>query len=281
MNASAVLPGPLEIAGYLALWPALYLWGVGCLIGDAAGLGRPTALASTMLISLALSVYLVDRVKLADRFRDPADADTHAARDAWLWPRRRPVRALAAAGFLVATVVGFLVHPALALAPLVGQAGVFAYSGRPPGARARRLKDLLVWKNFAAAAALTVVAAVTVALPIDPRALPVNAAVMALLLVLADCILCDVADEHGDRRHGTVTVPVLFGPGRGRVLASILAALAALWVWLEGGRSPAAWALGIAASQAVLGGMGAGILRNATDLRLPILAAAVWLTGSA
>jgi len=273
---------PFEIAGYLAVWPALYTLSAAVLLADLVGSERPTILAGTLLTTLSLSLYLIDRVKLADRAMDPGDADTHPKRHAWLWAHRSLARSLAAVAFAVATGAGFLIHPAMALAPLAGQAAVFAYSGLAPKASRspRRVKDLPLLKNLAAAGGLTLLAAITLGHLNDPAALTptVPGAEILLLLIFADCLLCDVGDEPGDRKHGTTTIPVLLGPRTGRLVACVLALSAAFWIWLEGERAAATWAIGLGATQVVLAGLPRELLRNATDLRLPLLALAVMLT---
>lgn len=265
------------------MWPALYTLSVAVLLADVVGMRRPTLLAGVVLTALALSVYLIDRVKLADLAMDPADADTHPKRHAWLWSHRVLARSLAGVAFMVATVAGYLIHPVLALAPLAGQASVFAYSGLPPtGSRSpRRVKDMPLLKNLAAAGGLTVLAAITLGHMDEPKVLwsEIRGTEVLLLLVFADCVLCDVGDEAGDRKHGTTTIPVVLGPRTGRIVACVLALSAGFWIWLEGERSAGMWAIGIGASQVLLAGLPKWLLRNATDLRLPLLALMATLAG--
>ncbi len=273
----------LDIAGYLAVWPALYLWAAASMFADLAGLPRPEATASIFLMALAMSVYLVDRVKLADRFLDPADADTHPARHAWLWKHRVLARGLAGAAAVIASAAGFMLHPALAGGPLVGQVAVFAYSGLPPGTPSRfaRLKDIPLVKNLAASLGLTTISVLAVRHMGEPAfALEdfAPAAVVAIL-VFADCMLCDVGDARGDGLHGTRTIPVIFGTGVGRAAASVLVVAAGCWAW---GLSPDAgsrWALAVLGSQVALLVLPESLIRNWTDLRLPILAGLLLLAG--
>jgi hypothetical protein len=70
-------------------------------------------------------------------------------------------------------------------------------------------------------------------------------------------------------------VPVLLGTAAGRVIASAMALGAAAWAWW--GFGEAAWAVGLAGTQVVLAVAPTGLVRNATDLRLPLLAGVVWL----
>jgi 4-hydroxybenzoate polyprenyltransferase len=270
-----------DIAGYLAVWPAFYLWSVAMMFADLAGLPRPGVATSIFLMALAMSVYLIDRVKLADRFLDPADADTHPGRHAWLWKHRAVARASALATGLVSGFAGFTLHPALAGAPLVGQIAVFAYSGLPPGTRNHfaRLKDIPLVKNLAASLGLTTIAVLAVHHMGEPAfALDdFSPASVIAILVFADCLLCDVGDAPGDGRHGTRTIPVLFGTGVGRAIASIMVLGAGGWAWRLNPDTGWAWALAIVVSQVVLVCLPGSLIRNGTDLRLPILAGVVML----
>lgn len=271
----------LEITGYLAVWPALYLWAAASLFTDLTGRTRPDALASIFLMSLAVSVYLVDRVKLGDRFLDPADADTHPARHAWLWKHRVMTRALAGGCAVVAMVTGFLLHPVLAGAPVVGQIAVFAYSGLPAGTRSHfaRLKDIPFIKNLAGSLGVTTIAVLAARHIGTPETAIADLAPVGVvvLLVFADCMLCDVGDAPGDGPHGTRTIPVLFGTRAGRLMASVLAVAAGglMW-WLEPGMG-SRWAVAIGLSQVVLAVLPGTLIRNGTDLRLPMIAGVLLL----
>ena len=273
----------LDIAGYLAVWPALYLWSVASMFAGLADLPRPGAEASIFLMTLAMSVYLVDRVKLADRFLDPADAHTHPARHAWLWKHRVVARVLAGAGAVVAGAAGFALHPALAGGPLVGQIAVFAYSGLPPETLSHfaRLKDIPLVKNLASSLGLTTIAVLAVRHMGEPAfALEDFApAGVVALLVFADCMLCDVGDAPGDGLHGTRTIPVLFGTGIGRAAASVLAVAAARWAWGLTPDTGSRWGLAVIVSQVVLLVLPGSLIRNWTDLRLPILTGLLLLAG--
>lgn len=270
------------MAGYLALWPALYLLAAACLLADVEGIPRPSVTASVLLVAVAVSVYLIDRVKLADRLVDPGDAETHPRRHAWLWAHRGLARALAGLALVTASVAGYLLHPALALAPLVGQAAVFAYSGVPPrpDRRLARLKDIPLVKNVAAALALATVAALSLRHMADPPHLIAIAGAVGVvaLLIAADCMMCDVGDARGDRRHGTLTVPVLLGERAGRLIASVLAVGAAVWAWVVVGPTEWYWPVAIVGSQIALAVVPSRFVRNATDLRLPLLAVVIALT---
>lgn len=266
-------------AGYLAAWPAVYLLSASSLLADLASLPQPTPAAAVMLVGIGLSVYLIDRVKIADCFLDPADAVTHPARHEWLWQHRMGARTLAVLAAVLASVAGGFIHPLLIAAPLAGQLGVFAYSGNPSkhdGGRVR-LKDIPFIKNLAASVGIVSIAAIAVHIPNEaPFNLGAFDAIgVVAILVFADCALCDVGDEVGDRTHGTRTLAVLFGPDRTRVMASAMALCAAGLAWQIS--HSLVWAVAIAGTQVVLACLPARLVRNATDLRLPALAGVILL----
>ncbi len=267
-----------DTAGYLAVWPAMYLLACAHLAADLSDGVRPTLIGSLMLVCLAMSVYLIDRVKLVDRALDPGDEATHPARHAWLWGRRRWVRRFTLLLSVVAAVAGATIDLRLVAAPLVGQIMVFLYSGRAPSPTRRpiRLKDLPLVKNLSAAAGLSCIAMLAVFESGGTQFQLGDLVPLSVLavLVFADCAMCDVGDAPGDGAHGTNTLAVMFGPKSARLIASGLVIAVAAWVaWRH---ESWAWSVGLVVTQCGLLAIPAWFIRTATDLRLPILACGVW-----
>src|SRR4051794_14870771 len=89
-------------ASHLALWASLYVTGAVVCFGQVAGIGFAVALdqrhavALAYAFSTAAAVYLLDRVKVRDRWLDPADREAHPNRHEFLARNAPKVRALAA-----------------------------------------------------------------------------------------------------------------------------------------------------------------------------------------
>jgi 4-hydroxybenzoate polyprenyltransferase len=272
--------------GHLAVWVGLYV--AGATVGFARLAGLPMAPAAIgAAFCTATSVYLVDRVKLRDAWLDRADLEAHPARYAFLTRRTGLVRALAAvlgvAGAGLAATLG-------AWAPLLVVAaygGVFVYAGRRAGT-GRRVKDLLLVKNFAVAGSIAGFAGAMAMLGALARGWAwTESAPHDLLLglvflggqVLADAVLCDLDDAESDRRFGTATVPAKYGRGAAWALAlAVHAGLTALMVaWPAGAGAYAArwrWGLLTLGTTVALRRWNPPKVRDLVDLRLALVAGA-------
>jgi len=209
----------VERGGRLALWPALYVAGVAFFLSDVSGLPLPTP-AYACAFGCTLGSYLLDRVKLGDRWLDPADAPGHEQRRALLRAQAGSLRLVALAALGGGALAGWLVHPLAGALPLASAVGVTLYTVRRPlTTPGRRIKDRLILKNAAVAFSIVALGAALLALarlgaegapPLDPARIAV-ALGAATLFVGSDAALCDVPDAQLDRAHATRTIPVVFG----------------------------------------------------------------------
>ncbi len=222
-------------AGHLALWVGLYCAAAAVCFAQVSGKAASAAVLWVAGLT-AMSVYLLDRVKLADTWLDPADRAAHPDRFEFLGVRTKPVRAFALILGLIAMGIAARIHPiAISFVPLAGL-GVLAYAGLPRKSRHatrtghaplrhKRVKDVLLVKNVAVAASITGFVGLLVQLdtaapgqgsaivPMEPRDTIglVLAAILVFGIVLADAIMCDIDDADADREHGTATIPGRFG----------------------------------------------------------------------
>jgi hypothetical protein len=280
-------------AGHLALWAGLYAGAAVVCLGQTAGVpGWESAWARWDLLvyawATAAAVYLLDRVKLADRWLDPADAAAHPRRYAFLARRAGRVRGLAAILIAVALAAGARagwVAPAMCAA---AAAGVVLYAGRPRRERPR-VKDVLILKNLYVAGGITGFAVLVALLAhgggaslrdglmARPAALAAAAALL-LVRVAADAALCDLDDESADRAHRTATLPVWLGryPAWNAAMALRLLVAAALLIPYGGpARARLLWAAATAASSIALRLWRPARVRDVVDARFAVEAVVV------
>jgi hypothetical protein len=276
-------------AGHLALWAGLYVAAAVVCLGQTAGLpawDRPPAPHAALLLyawATAAAVYLLDRVKLLDRWLDPADAAAHPRRYGFLTARTPLIRVLAAA--LVATAIlaglgaGWIAPAMTALAV----AGVVIYAGRPRRHRPR-VKDILFLKNGYVAGGITGFALLVALLPqahspgairaAISGALPAIAPAAALLFlrVVADAALCDLDDESADRAHRTRTLPVWLGryPAWNAAMALRLVSAAGLLLPFSPARPRLLWAGATVVSSIALRLWRPAKVRDAVDARFAL-----------
>lgn len=292
-------------AGHLALWVGLYCAGAAVCFAQVSGISASSAVLWTAGLT-AMSVYLLDRVKLADAWLDPADRASHPDRFAFLGVRSKFVRALALVLGLIAMVIAATVHPiAISFVPLAGL-GVLLYAGLPRNAlhpaktgqaprRSRRVKDVLLVKNIAVSACMTGFVGLLMLLdsaapgqaimliPIEPHDSLglLSAAVFVFGIVLADAIMCDIDDIDADRAHGTATIPGRFGTKIAWLAAGglhVLACLVMLLVVLPVANNEAStharqiWAGLVLVSFVLVAVWRPKKLRDLIDARLAVLA---------
>lgn len=274
-----------QAAGHLGLFAGLYVCGAVVCLGQVAGLwDRPAAGVLVAVLLVATGAYALDRVKLRDAWLDPADAEAHPARYAFLRPRAALVRIGALACLVLGGIVGATVHPWAPLAAFLALVGVVAYAGRPRRLRPR-IKDRLPFKNAYVAAGITGFAGLAAIAGSGGAVMPASAsswlalagaAVVVFLRVLIDAALCDLDDETADRAHGTATLATTVGAARawawtGAARAAVpLVTLAAAWCpW----RARLIWAALAVAGMAALRVRRPRRVRDFVDLRLPVEAA--------
>jgi 4-hydroxybenzoate polyprenyltransferase len=278
----------LKNLGHLGLWSGAYVSAaVVCFLQLARIVAAPDAWVAAIVFAgaVASGVYLLDRVKLRDRWLDPADALAHPGRYAYLSGRTRQARLLAAGFLIVGIVAGMWVSAWAAGVGIAAVLGVIVYAGRARGQRARP-KDLLVIKNFYVAAGITGFA-VTIAVGmggVDSAAYRwpswVFGSAMLLGRVLADAAICDLDDEEADRRYLTSTLPTRLG----RVAAwnwamgfRLLVMVAIATIPLGPRNARWSWAIATGAGIVVLRAWNPEKVRDAVDLRLPAEAVAATL----
>lgn len=286
---------PLAAASHLALWPGLYAAASVYCLAHLAGLWPDldplhqfAALAFTACVATA--TYLLDRVKLADRWLDPADRAAHPARFEFIARRSRTIRAAAFTLLALTALLAISARPWAALAIPAAVVGIFIYAGRPRTRRAR-VKDILLAKNLFVAAGLTgfglIVLAASARRPADLLDHPATLAASAIHLLIriwADATLCDLDDEHADRAHGTVTLPTELGRHRAWNTAGAvrLALAAALLTIMPGPRGPRlAWGLVTIVSSISLRAAAPRAVRDWVDARFPLEALAAALLARA
>lgn len=219
-----------ERLGHLAVWLGFYVCGAFVLLHlllrrDPAHWPDPRVLIAAWCTGVG--VYLLDRVKLADRLLDPSDAASHPSRYRFLAARSGLVRATAVVLGAIGVVSGGSVHPALAAVVPLAFVGVWLYAGvrvLPDGRRRRRVKDVLIVKNLAVGGSITAFVFVLVladAAHANGTGLreelvrdPIRTAWAAVFLaghVFLDAVLCDVDDRRADARFGTHTIATRAG----------------------------------------------------------------------
>ncbi len=267
--------------GFLAIWNGLYMT---ALVGVAAALlAQPLTLAAGLVaFLLTVSVYLMDRVKPADRFVDPADAKAHPTRFAFMRAHAGAIRVAMVLAALGAGAAAWFVHPIAPLGVVLAHAGVLIYGSLP---RRPRPKDVFIVKNLTVAAGVTCMV-LPLAAHVEFLAAHVGAATIVGLFVLlhvtADAMLCDVDDREADAAHGTHTAPNRLGVRATWLLATGLGVLA--WVVLvSAGMAElipirAAWTYGglLVASTVVVRIAAPARVRDWVDLKLPLAAAVAW-----
>jgi 1,4-dihydroxy-2-naphthoate octaprenyltransferase len=288
----------LSIFSDAAVWAGFYVIGAVVCVAQVAGVDplippRIKMAAAAFAFCTATGVYLLDRVKLRNAWLDPADAEAHPRRFAFIAGHATAVRGamvlLLAAAALLATKVSIWG----ACIPVLAATGVLIYAGKPRGQKPRP-KDIVLLKNIYVSLGITGFA-VTVALAaIRPgaglavvqrvavaHALPLAIACAYLALrVVADAALCDLDDEESDRHHGTHTLPIHLGRIRawnmalglrvGAALALMMIPTLPLWPRLG-------WAAVTIISSAWLRLAAPARLRDWVDARFAVEAAAVAL----
>ncbi len=288
-----------------AVLAGLYVTGAAAFCAQVSGLdelmsAKSIGLAAGTVFCTTVAVYLLDRVKLRDSWLDPADAQSHPRRHAFVLRHTGTLRMTCSLLLIAAGWLGSQLMPFGWAVPLIAVAGVLAYAGQPRTSR-RRPKDILLVKNayvaagIAGFAAIVTVAAATPGATLAAMQQMVSAHAVPLLLasahlslrVLADAVLCDLDDEHADRRFNTRTVPVHVGrmPAWNTALAirlgsaAALAAIPLLPLWPRLG-----WALVTGVSSILLRVTAPSRLRDWVDGRLAIEGIVVggvllWLRG--
>lgn len=281
----------LERAGHLAVWVGLYVTAAVLCLAQVSGFTGHLLPALLCAQTTAMSVYLHDRLKIRDAWLDPADHAAHPRRYAFLTRHARTYRLLGCVLAMVGLIAAWKVHPAAPTLVVLSHAGVLLYAGLPRhGKHRRRIKDLLLVKNIAVAASITALAVVLCVLSVDqdPWSVIVRdgwrigiGSAFVFAIVLADAILCDLDDEQADRAFGTRTLPVVLGPRWTWIIAIAITALASAGLVLLGDGTVRSrlWPALAVAGVVVLWLAKPRDMRDAVDMKLPMLALVVVLVG--
>lgn len=225
----------LRALGHIGFWAGLYVAGAFIFGAQVSGFATllPPLPAMLAVLLMATAAYALDRVKLRDRWIDPADVMAQPERFAFLQPRARAVRALAFCMLLAGASLGSLYTPWAIAAALAVPIGVAAYAPLPRnGSKRPRLKDRLWLKNAYVAAGITAFAALATVATTAPGSSPSEmletarakgaavawASILLFLRTVIDAALCDIDDEPTDRQFGTSTLATTLGARR-------------LWTW--------------------------------------------------
>ncbi|HPO92358.1 MAG TPA: hypothetical protein PL072_02695 [Phycisphaerales bacterium] len=286
----------LAVSGFLAIGPGLYMIGAVVCFAQVAGVEpamSPAAqgAAAGLVFCTTIGVYLLDRVKLRDRWLDPADAEADPRQYAFIARHARVLRVWVCVLLGLAAWLGPRLVVGGAAIPFVGAVGVLVYAGRPRR-NTRRPKDMLLLKNAYVASGVTGLAGIVSIAAHQPHAgaaaavrfagvhgagLAVSAAHLALR-VFADAALCDLDDEHSDRRFGTTTLPGRMGrmPAWNAAMLLRIAVSSALLVVPTVPRAVgAAWAGVTVVSSMLLRGAAPARVRHWVDVRFVVEAAVV------
>ncbi len=170
---------------------------------------------------------------------------------------------------------------------------MIAYAGKPRQGRAR-IKDVFLFKNGFVAAGIAGFAAVIALLATEggrsvetARAIfeqhwapMVLAGFQLFVRVFADAVLCDLDDEHADRRYRTATLPTHFGRVTARNIAAgmhgLAIGLALILIPVGDPLARQAWGWVTIASTLAMRLWNPRRLRDVVDGRLALEAAVVW-----
>ena len=227
MKINRSISNLVPIIGYLAIWPTAYASGVYLLLGSILGTPEPSLGPIMYILLCAHSCYLLDRVKVADRRQDPADALALPNRAMLFARHAKPIRTLVFGELIAASISGFVLEPMLALIPLTALAVVHLYAGRQANADSPRLKDLPALKAFFIASGhLALSWAVLWAsrhdLLINLSLHDIVAIFGLWLIITGDAVLCDIDDHDADRLYSTRSLAVMLGSRSAWIIAFIL-----------------------------------------------------------
>lgn len=267
---------PLPLASHLALYPALYTLGVYLLATTALGFALPSMETAGLLLLLAHTCYLLDRVKISDARLDPADAMALPDRAAFFARHARQLRVCLWIELLLATTLALAVNPWLGPLPSAAMLGVYLYAGRGASPERPRPKDLPALKSaLIACAHIALVVTLLWSNGHPPGALahaPAKWVICSLwLIVCADAILCDLDDLPSDAAFRTRSLPVLIGL-RGAWGVSVgMLTLAGVLLSVSSADRPRAAAIGSGLLLTGLVSLRHKNRRDLIDARLPVV----------
>lgn len=214
---------------HLALWSGLYLAAAVGAFAQLAGLwpggeAQRWGAAAGCALFTGTGVYLLDRVKVFNRWLDPADALAHPARAAFIARNAAMVRLLVVALLCIGAVLGARLAWWTVVMVAGAAAGVVVYAGKPRARRARP-KDILIVKNMCIAGSITAFAGVLGVLAVGGAADWAVAGVGAAQVfgrIFADAILSDLDDEASDRAFATNTLATRYGREKAWNVATVI-----------------------------------------------------------
>ena len=270
-------------AGHLAVWLGLYC--AAAYVAAVLVLHRaviPAALAAAFCAGVGL--YLFDRVKVLDRWLEPADPMAQPGRFAFLLKHRRLVRAVAWSVLAAGAVAVAAIDARNLVLPPIGLAGILAYSRVRPGGV--RPKDVLGVKNLLPGLAIGGLGVILAWQ--SPGGAPASPGTWwfltggLVLVITADAALCDLDDAEADAAHGTSTVTTLLGRRWTWAIALAAHAVAGAGLVVAGAlqgrlREPGLLAGTNLAATLILCGTRPGSVRDLIDLKLPLVVAVAWV----
>lgn len=288
----------------MAVWAGLYVAAAVVCAAQLSG-AHPTPATLAMAWTTAVFAYLLDRIKVRDRWLDPADPVAHPRRYAFLLRRPGAVRLLMLVMGAASAIIASTIYPWGAAVTALTAVGVLAYAGFPKRATPRikstwpgaRVKDVFVVKNAFVAAGISgfalVLLAVDAARGTDAATFPHRVVAWAMdrpallglvashlaIRVFADAVLCDIDDEAADREHRTHTLPTRIGGERAWIIAMALRLGLAISLpfWPAGPRDARlAWAVVTAGSTIGLRLWRPIHIRDVVDARFAVEAVCVW-----
>jgi hypothetical protein len=285
-------------SSHAAIWAGMYVVGAMVCVAQVAGIDaiitpRARAAAALYAFCTATAVYILDRVKLRNAWLDPADAEAHPRRFAFVAGHAAILRTAMAVLLAIAAALGGWLLAWGEFLPFLSVAGVLLYAGRPRS-KHPRVKDVVLLKNAYVALGITGFAALVAVAAIRPGSGVVGLWTLAVahawplaiasahvaVRVLADAVLCDLDDEAADRRFGTATLPTELGR-RWSMNAALLARLGASTILLFIPGIPllprVLWAVITAISSLSLRWTAPARVRDWVDARFAMEAAAVAL----
>lgn len=272
-----------DTLGHLAVWIGLYAGQSVHLVAIITGRSL-SAVAWVGVVTLTIGVYLLDRVKPTDAWRDPADAVAHPERAAFMERFATSLRVTIVILAGCSSVLLWMTNPWLTVLVPISHLGVLCYASLPKRVRP---KDVLLVKNLTVGLAITVMAAGVVVMSEDALVdwgRMTLACVVLLIYVTTDAMLCDLDDAEADAAFGTRTIPNVVGAARTWTIAMMANILAGtLLVGLADAvglsRTTAVVVAGtLVVTVVLLRASGPAAVRDLTDMRLPIAVAAAWWT---
>ena len=280
-------PG-LQLFDHCAVTNGLYAAAVLGVL--AIGMGETVRLEAYAFVGcLAMATYLLDRVKLPWMPPDESDRLAHPDRTRLMQSRTRLIRVLMVVMLVLAAIAAIRLSLWLATLIPASLIGVLLYAR--PRERGWRPKDVFILKNATVAGCLVALSGVVLLVDaahawdqsVMERAADNWMAWPGLFAgvfawVFGDAAGCDLDDVAGDRPFNTRTIPVLHGAHRTAIVMLALVTLGSLaLLTVSPTLSTLVGAVLMLGSTLWLCLKPRETYRVFIDMRLPIIAAGMWL----